>query len=109
MGLALAAVFASCIGIGVSIHAQGVIPLSTHLDVAEPVQEFPVIEQELPIQQQVQDVIQQDSDSELLALLRNTMDQSVKKASVENCSHAGYRLLHLYSLLRQKCQGHNSR
>jgi 3D (Asp-Asp-Asp) domain-containing protein len=86
LGLATVAVIASVAGVCVSIRAQGVIPLSTRLAVAEPVMEQPVIEQELPIveqdmpvKQQVQDVFQQESDAELLALLRSTMDQSVNK------------------------------
>jgi 3D (Asp-Asp-Asp) domain-containing protein len=79
LGLAVAAVFASCVGLGVSIHARGVIRLSTRLDVAEPVMELPIVEREIRIEQQVQDVAQQDSDAELLALLQSTMDQSAAK------------------------------
>jgi 3D (Asp-Asp-Asp) domain-containing protein len=80
LGLAAVAVVASVVGVCVSIHAQGVIPLSTRLDVAEPVMELSVIQEELLVEQQVQDVTQQDSDAELLALLRNTMDQGVENS-----------------------------
>lgn len=79
LGLAAVAVVALLTGVCVSIHAQGVIPLSTRIDVAEPVMELPIVEPEMPIEQQVQDVTQQDSDAELLALLRSTMDQSVTR------------------------------
>lgn len=73
LGLAAGAVVALLTGVCVSIHAQGVIPLSTRLDVAEPAMELPVIEQELSIDQQVQNAPQQNPDAELLALLRSSI------------------------------------
>jgi 3D (Asp-Asp-Asp) domain-containing protein len=86
-GLAAVAVAASVAGVCVSIHAQGVIPLSTRLDVAEPVMEQPVIEQELPIveqeltiDQQVSEIPQQNPDAELLDLLRSSMIKNADKA-----------------------------
>lgn len=74
--LMVVAVVALFTGLGVSNRAQGVIPLSTQMSLAESVQEMPVIEREMIIDQQVQNVPQENPDEELLTLLRSTINQN---------------------------------
>lgn len=76
LALATVAVVALYTGISASIDARGVIPLSTTLPVL-PEEEFSPVESRgaLPEVLPVEDTILQDSDSELLDLLRNSRSQ----------------------------------